>query len=193
MPEHRDDTSPRVGAAVRAARERAGLTTRALAAEAGISQPFLSQVERGLNSPSINTLYRLAEALGVTPADLLPPPAAPRVQVVRADERELAPANELSNTARARIARGAGLIAEIVEYLVEPGEDVGGWFWRESDHAMLVLRGQVRVDLEGEESVRLGPGDCLFHPGAIRHRWERLGDEALHVVLLISSDIDVRT
>lgn len=57
--------TPPVGAAVRDRRRRLGLTLQAVAEAAGLSTPFISQVERGLASPSITSLIGIAAALGV--------------------------------------------------------------------------------------------------------------------------------
>jgi transcriptional regulator with XRE-family HTH domain len=46
---------------------------------------FLSQLERGLAAPSVATLLRLAEVLGVSIGDLFPPPTSSRV--VHAEDR----------------------------------------------------------------------------------------------------------
>jgi DNA-binding XRE family transcriptional regulator len=46
-------------------------TQSALAGSAGISISFLSMIERGERLPTIETLYRIATALGVHPAQLL--------------------------------------------------------------------------------------------------------------------------
>ncbi len=55
----------RIGAALRDARERAGLRQVDVAARAGISQPFYSRIERGLaTSASLETLAASAEAVG---------------------------------------------------------------------------------------------------------------------------------
>ena len=56
---------PPIGAAVRDRRRRLGLTLQAVAVRAGLSAPFISQVERGLASPSITSLIGIAAALGV--------------------------------------------------------------------------------------------------------------------------------
>ena len=56
---------PPIGAAVRDRRHRLGLTLQAVAVRAGLSAPFISQVERGLASPSITSLIGIAAALGV--------------------------------------------------------------------------------------------------------------------------------
>ncbi|MFD0476490.1 helix-turn-helix domain-containing protein [Nonomuraea thailandensis] len=60
-----------IGATIREARRRAGITMTALASATGLSQAFLSHLETGRSAPSVATLYRLAQALNVLPQDLL--------------------------------------------------------------------------------------------------------------------------
>lgn len=55
---------------LRKLREDRGYTLRKLAADAGISNPHLSQLERGQASPSAAVLERLADALGFTMHEL---------------------------------------------------------------------------------------------------------------------------
>lgn len=52
-------------AIVRTARRRAGLTQRELARRSGIPQPTISRIERGLVSPTFDTLRPLVEAAGM--------------------------------------------------------------------------------------------------------------------------------
>lgn len=60
-----------LGTSVRALRTERGLTLRALAKNAGVSERFLVQVEAGEGNISVARLEDLAEALGTTGADLL--------------------------------------------------------------------------------------------------------------------------
>jgi transcriptional regulator with XRE-family HTH domain len=53
-----------VGSAVRAARRRAGLSQVELARRAGTSQPSIARLERGMVSPTVISLDRIARALG---------------------------------------------------------------------------------------------------------------------------------
>ena len=53
-----------VGNAVAAARARKGLSQKELSELSGIDQSDISKIERGIANPSVNTLNRLAEALG---------------------------------------------------------------------------------------------------------------------------------
>ena len=55
-----------VGAFIREQRERADLSLRRLADRAGVSNPYLSQIERGIRRPSAEILKRLSRALEVS-------------------------------------------------------------------------------------------------------------------------------
>lgn len=59
------------GKNVRAMRERASLSQEELAFRAGMKRSYLSDLERGTRNPSVRSLGRLAEALGIPPSQLL--------------------------------------------------------------------------------------------------------------------------
>ncbi|MBU6516194.1 MAG: helix-turn-helix domain-containing protein [Acidobacteriota bacterium] len=60
-----------VGALLRLARVRRGISLRGLAAEIGVSPSLISQVETGKTQPSVSTLYALSNFLGISMDDLL--------------------------------------------------------------------------------------------------------------------------
>lgn len=62
---------PDLGARLRALRKDRGLALKAVAANAGISLPFLSEIERGQKLPSLAVLARLAPALGTSVVQIL--------------------------------------------------------------------------------------------------------------------------
>jgi transcriptional regulator with XRE-family HTH domain len=66
-----------MGERIRAARQRAGLTLRQLAAATGVSASLLSQIENSRARPSVTTLYGLVAALGLSLDELLAPVADP--------------------------------------------------------------------------------------------------------------------
>lgn len=59
-----------LGDKVRYAREQLGLTTQILAERAGVSQPYISEIENKNKNPSAKAIMRLAAALSV-PAEFL--------------------------------------------------------------------------------------------------------------------------
>ena len=60
-----------MGAESRKARERAGLTQEALSFRAGVSRPYISQLERNLKSPTADTRFRICDALYVSAVTII--------------------------------------------------------------------------------------------------------------------------
>src|SRR6201993_667125 len=83
-----DEVSVRMGRAVKQRREAAGFSWRMLAARSGISSSMISDIERGTKSPTVVTVVRLAQALGVSAASLVDGGAGPvpRISVLRRDQ-----------------------------------------------------------------------------------------------------------
>ena len=87
-------TLAELGGRVRAWRARRGMTRKALAADSGLSERFLADVEGGKGNVSINSLEAVARALNITLIDLLqdaPRPALARTQglLARLDDSQL--------------------------------------------------------------------------------------------------------
>ena len=87
-------TMAELGARVRAWRARRGMTRKALAADSGLSERFLADVESGKGNVSINSLEAAARALNISILDLLqdaPRPAMARVHglLARLDDGQL--------------------------------------------------------------------------------------------------------
>src|SRR3954463_14270783 len=76
-----------VGERLRDIRRLRRATLRAIAERAGVSESFLSQVERGRASASVASLRRIAGALGVSGADRVDRSGVPGPKVLRRDER----------------------------------------------------------------------------------------------------------
>jgi len=72
------------GAALRAARKHKGMTQEHLADAAGIDRTFPTLLERGLRTPTLGTLLRLAKALGLSAEGLV---EATRLQMSQAHSR----------------------------------------------------------------------------------------------------------
>ncbi|HKB52593.1 MAG TPA: helix-turn-helix transcriptional regulator [Ramlibacter sp.] len=93
-------TMAELGARVRAWRARRGMTRKQLAADSGLSERFLADVETGKGNVSINSLESAARALNITILELLqdaPRPALARVHdlLARLDDGQLEQAHAL--------------------------------------------------------------------------------------------------
>ena len=80
----RNDT-PRVGARVRSLRRERGLTIEQLAAATGLTKGFISQLERDRTAPSLSSIARICDALGVRLSHIFEREPAPAL--VRRHER----------------------------------------------------------------------------------------------------------
>ena len=57
----------RIGDVLREKREKLGLSQEEFAARAGVDRTYVSILERGLKSPTLETLEKICEALGTLP------------------------------------------------------------------------------------------------------------------------------
>lgn len=160
--------APGIGPRLRAARMERGLSLSELAGASELTKGFLSQVERDLVSPSVGSLLRVTEALGIGVGELFgegPPPlvrAAERAPIEfggeRVDEYRLTPAGETRLLViQSDIGPGGG-----------SGEDP---YALASDAEFVhVLGGAVDVEVAGEV-FRLAAGDSLTFDAGRLHRW----------------------
>jgi len=185
-----DDPDPltALGGRLRARRRALGLTLRQLSERSGTSVPFLSQVENGVGTPSLTTLFTLARELGTPPEVLLAGPASDAVTLVRAGDGQRFAVSDATSSAVRRQITGADESFSAAEYTINPGDDLGGFFASEGREVLHVLAGRIAVDLvaaDGLVTHDLGPGDTLVYPTSTEHRWRHLGAEAtrfLHVI-----------
>jgi len=109
-----------IGARLRELRTARQLSLRQLATSAGVSATLLSQIERGVTEPSLETLRRLATVFGESIATLFVDPAAPVVRVSGPGEREILPARE-GGIRYERLTAGDGKL-EVLRGLLRPGQ-----------------------------------------------------------------------
>ena len=99
-----------LGAIIREQRELAALPMRQLAKSVGISNPYLSQIERGLRAPSEAVVEALAASLDLSVDELyrragyVEPETSPRIHPSRTSRHAIAAAPELTAAQRRAMA-----------------------------------------------------------------------------------------
>lgn len=152
-----------IGDAIRAERRRRGLSTRGLSVLSGVSQPMLSAIENGRSAPSIPTLYAVAEALGVGPADLLTiaPPLPEHGAPLAGGDADAA-------TALTLLHAGAGRLIEAYRVDQRAGHDEGLAFQHSGEDVIHVLEGSG-VLRYGDEELSVSAGDTVWIDGGVAH------------------------
>ncbi|AAF10602.1 epoxidase, putative [Deinococcus radiodurans R1 = ATCC 13939 = DSM 20539] len=81
------DRSAHIGARLRAIRQQKRLTLEQVVQGSGLDKSYLSRLERDLTTPSVATLVKVCDALGIRPGELFDPP---KTRIVRRDSAPLA-------------------------------------------------------------------------------------------------------
>lgn len=160
-----------IGARVKYERQSRGWTLDQLAEAAGVSRRMVINVEQGAANPSVGTLLRLSDALGVGLPALVEPPQPRSVKVTRHGDGAILWSSE---------SGGRGVLVAGIE----PPDVVELWDWNLASgdrhiseahtagtrELMQVQQGTVIVDV-GDESVTLDAGDALSFPGDVPHAY----------------------
>ena len=175
-----------LGERIRARRKELGLSQSDLAERTGMTASFVSQVERGVTSPSIDSLYRISQALDVPVFHFLLEPEATS-PVVRHNERvqlawpwagpELAFQLLTPRTSQR-------LEAFLTEWQPGEGGSASG-FGDATEEFIYVLDGQLEVRV-GEEAYLLGPGDAICFEGVMLQGMEPRGDQTVRFLSVIT-------
>jgi transcriptional regulator with XRE-family HTH domain len=188
-PETRAERLRDLGGTIRELRQERRLSTVQLAKACGVSTSLISQVERGLTSPSLDVLWSVARALDVPIGTFFqgepveePPGKAP--VVVRADHRK-------------RLGVNSTLTYELlspdlrhqIEFIwVEFGPGVEGPlapFTHPGEEQMVVIQGEMHFWVDGEEFV-LQAGDCITIDASRPHRAGNRSDAPAIVIAAIT-------
>ncbi len=173
-----EDVGLRLGEAIRAQRHLLGLTLVDVATRAGLSHPFLSQLERGLARPSMRSLTAIASTLG-TSAQALMAAAEEPVSVVRGPDAR-PPVDSPGGTVRTLVRGERAMLP--VEYTGAP-RVFDEYICHDGEEFVYVVRGVIEVDIEGELHVAAA-GDSVYYAGGLRHRWRSVGDAEVQLVVV---------
>jgi transcriptional regulator with XRE-family HTH domain len=177
-----------IGRRLRAARLGAGLTLAETAARAGVSEGFLSKLERGQVAASIANLIQLTEVLGLGLHELFASvraPARTRVVVHRGGEQTL---QEIAATGYSwrHLGGGAPLDRMEVFHLVFPREKgMPTMVSHPGQEHCYVLAGEIVFHV-GDAQYRLKAGDGIFIDSQQPHRAENAGRTKAHVLMSVA-------
>jgi transcriptional regulator with XRE-family HTH domain len=176
---------PELGERLRAIRLLRRLTLREVAESAGVSESFVSQLERGRSSASVATLQRLAAAVGIEISDLFAGEQHSGPRVLRRQERQLLEWGHLGR--KALLTPKPFHSLEAVAASFDPGGSTGDepYTHGDSEELLLVLAGRVHLQL-GSELLDLSTGDSVNYRSSTPHRVSNPSDEPAEVLFVIS-------
>ncbi|HZC97155.1 MAG TPA: XRE family transcriptional regulator [Bradyrhizobium sp.] len=179
-----------VGRRIRELRRARSLSLESIAARTDLSIGFLSQIERGLSSPSLRVLATLADVLGIGIAALFgtgPGNGASRDGVVTR-QLERAELNLWRSGISKQLLSAAGADNRLNLFLVhmEPGGSTGDELYtHDGEEAGLVLEGEMTLTVDAE-TWSLKTGDSFRFASRRPHRFSNPDPVAKAVVLWVN-------
>jgi transcriptional regulator with XRE-family HTH domain len=158
----------RIGAKLKALRRARGLSMEQVADAVGVNKSFISKLEADAAQPSVATLLRYCDAVGIRPGSLFDPPAT---QLVRRDD---AVKIDLGGERMTEyLISGTGQTEMMaLRSVIEPGGGSGAepYALRSQADLVHVLSGELEIVVDGVVHL-LGEGDTLTFPPTLPHSW----------------------
>jgi transcriptional regulator with XRE-family HTH domain len=174
-----------VGQRLKQLREEQNISMRGLAVKSGLSANALSMIERGKTSPSVSTLYKLSDGLGVPITEFF------SLQLEKQD------VVYLKSNARTHIAFNRGnmeglggeqFVGKVSPFLVnlENGASSGLVPMFHTGHEFVFcLRGKLEYRVEKQNYI-LESGDSLLFAAQLKHSWKSSGGNITTALIIIS-------
>lgn len=170
-----------VGARLRELRVRHGLSQRALAKRAGVSNATVSMVEANRMSPSVSGLRQILSGIPLSLSEFFAE-AKPTVEqvVFRAAELKEIAGGRISFRQVGSNLEGRSL--QMIHERYKPGAVSGkAMLSHQGEEAGLIIRGRMGLEVDGAR-YELNPGDAYFFDSRKPHAFKNIGDEDLELV-----------
>lgn len=174
-----------IGARIKHARNSRAWTLDQLAEAAGVSRRMLVNVEQGKVNPSVGTLLRLSDALGVGLPALVEPPTQHSAKVTRKGTGAMLWTGEFGGQGVLVAGTEPPDVLELWDWVLNPGEKHEAEAHSKGTRELLhVLSGSLQM-MVGEEDFELSEGDALSFCGDVDHAYFNRGDSPTRFSLTV--------
>lgn len=178
----------RIGGEIKNLRKARGITLDALSEAAGLSKGYLSQIERGVSSPSVKALHSISRALGVTISWFFPPNTDDdddlRDYVVRASSRRKL--TFVAGITDELLSPNLGRQLELLRCTFPPGSESGKEpYTHQGEEAGFVISGELNLWI-GERRVVLCEGDSFAFASDLPHRYTNSSNRECVVIWAVT-------
>lgn len=174
-----------IGKKIKRLRIKKGLTQEELGKRTDLSKGYISQLERDLNSPSIETLFSLLEVLGSQPKDFFDDEKNQRVVYVE-EEQTVYVDEEKNYRIRWLVPESNDKEMEPVLLTLHHKGEFKQFEPSLSETFMYILRGKVRLVL-GSQEFTATAGQSLYYEASDRHQLFNNHEEQSEVILVATN------
>jgi len=174
-----------VGAKLRSVRVAFGLSQRALARRAGVTNGLISLIEQNRVSPSVSSLKKVLDGVPMSLAEFFTLDEASAPQMFFAAD-ELVEVGTEQVSRRLVAAQRNGRQLSIAHERHAPGALTGDELLaHRGEEGGVVIRGRVELTIGGSSRV-LGPGDAYYFASQLPHRFRNVGREVCEIVSCVT-------
>ncbi|MDV3124060.1 cupin domain-containing protein [Mycobacterium sp. 21AC1] len=174
-----------IGARVKQERQARGWTLDRLAETAGVSRRMVVSVEQGAVNPSVGTLLRLSDALGVGLPALVEPPEAKSVKVTRRGDGATLWRGEAGGHGVLVAGTTPPDVVELWDWTLGPGDRHTSEAHAAGTAELIhVQEGSLTVEV-ADQSVSLEAGDAVAFPGDTAHSYANPHDRPARFSLTV--------
>lgn len=169
-----------LGDKIRSLRKKLGMTQKELADQVALTPSFISQLEKNLISPSLDSLLRLSEKLDTQPIYFLTDeqPGPWQKMIIKARERQEVHVKGV----KAAETKLQLLVSDVLNRRMEPylvslkegAKLAGNLFNHRGDEFAYVIEGEVEVEIQGKRQV-LRQGDSIYIGSITPSLWANSG------------------
>ena len=173
-----------IGERLKELRTARGLSLRDLAAQACVSATLLSQIERSVTDPSLETMRRLAGVFGESVSSLFMAAAPPSVWISRPGKRSLLTAPK-GQVGYERLTAGNGQL-EVLRAVLQPGQvSADEPRGHESTECVYVVAGTLVAQIAGVDYPVLA-GESISFDSRLPHRYLNQSQAATEIILSVT-------
>ena len=161
----------KIGALLKRIRKQHKTTLQELAFKSGLSISYLSLLERGLNSPTIESLNKICQSLGITLTDLLLNLNSEKLLVEKKNRRIIFDNEgvryETITEGNRHMKGTAMIVSDKVLHISES---------HIADEIGYMVQGVLELNLKGV-IYEMHPGDTIYIPANTKHSFKKLSDD----------------
>lgn len=158
-----------IGAKIKSLRIKKGLTQEELGERTDLSKGYISQLERDLNSPSIETLFSILEVLGTTPKEFFDDSTGKQKVIYTKEDQTSFFDEEKKYEIRWLVSTSNEKDMEPVIINLEEGGQFKQFEPSLAETFIYVLKGRIRVVI-GEDEYIAKEGNTIYYEAAKNHQ-----------------------
>ncbi|NML35521.1 cupin domain-containing protein [Paraburkholderia antibiotica] len=173
-----------IGERLKELRTLHGMSLRQLAAQADVSATLLSQIERAVTDPSLDTMRRLAAVFGESVSSLFADVTVSSVSISRPGNRSMliAPKGRVSYE---RLTPGNGQL-EVLRAVLQPGEmSADEPRGHPSSECVYVIAGNLIAQIDGVDYM-VAAGESVSFDARLPHRYRNTSSSPTEIILSVT-------